>query len=228
MKKSWNRIIAVFLINGLSAALYAHQPRLVDVQTRIEVSQPEISKAYYGRLAGNPVVFRIEAREPFKLYVNVLVPDLKEADKDVSARLLKDGAALAVLDGTRFDWQKFHEPFAGDDYFRGPEFSAVQEPGTYEIEVYSPDNQGKYVLAIGDKEAFPLGELIHTYRVLPRLKSEFWGKSPFSAYNNIMGIFLWMILVIVALLVLCVVWITKRIRKKLKAAAHPDDPLHKP
>ena len=196
---------------------YAHQPRLVDVQTTIFVSLPEISKAYYGKLAGQPVIFHIKAQESFKLYVNLLVPDIEGVEKNVSAKILKDGAVLAVLEGPLFDWKQFHEPFAGDDYFRGPEFSAIQEPGIYQIEVYSPDNQGKYVLAIGDKESFPLGELVNAYLILPRLKSEFWGKSPFSAYNNIMGIFLGIILLAVAVVLVIGIWLTRFIHVKLKS-----------
>jgi hypothetical protein len=94
----------------------------------------------------------------------------------------------------------------------------MQDAGSYEIHVSSPDNQGKYVLAVGAVEAFPLPELIKTYAVLPRLKSEFFEKSPFSAYNNIMGIFLGGFILIVLVIVVTAYFGIKFIKKKCRAA----------
>ena len=206
-------VLSGILLFFLPAAL-AHQPRLVGDQTDIIVTLPEVSKAYYGHLDGNPVTFRIEAAEAFRLYLNILVPDIEGIEKDVSVKILKKDTVISVLDADSHDWTGFYEPFAGDDYFRGPEFLEMQEAGVYEIQVYSPDNQGKYVLAVGDKESFPFAELIKTYMVLPRLKSEFFGKSPFSAYSNIMGIFLAVIvaatLLIATFLFLGIKYIRKR------------------
>jgi len=194
--------------------VFAHQPRLVGNDTDIAVDQPEISKAYYGSLTGKPATYRIESPEPFRLYVNILVPDIQGIDKDVSVKIIKQGTVIAILEGIEHDWTHFYEPFAGDHYFRGSEYVKEQDAGTYDIEVYSPDNAGKYVLAIGDREAFPLGELVRTYVVLPRLKSEFFGKSPFSAYFNVMGIFLAVILVIAEVIFIMVFYSIKFIRKR--------------
>lgn len=214
-KQDITQVKYFFIISCLFLAnVFAHQPRLVGNETTILVDQPEISKAYYGSLSGKPVTYRIESPDPFRLYVNILVPDIEGIDKDVSVKILKQGAVISILDGIEHDWTHFYEPFAGDHYFRGSEYVKEQDAGTYEIEVYSPDNQGKYVLAVGDKEAFPLGELVRTYAVLPRLKSEFFGKSPFSAYFNIMGIFLAVILVIAGVLLITVFYSIKLIRKR--------------
>lgn len=202
-------VLSFFLPNVL-----AHQPRLVGDETEIIVILPEISKAYYGNLTGKPVIYNIEATEAFRLYVNILVPDLEGIEKDVSVKIMKQGAVISHLDGSSHDWKRFHEPFAGDDYYQGPEYVNSQEPGSYKIQVYSPDNQGKYVLAIGDVEAFPFGELIKTYLVLPRLKSEFFGKSPLTAYSNIMGIFMGVVLLIIFLIATALFLGIKRIRKK--------------
>jgi len=195
---------------------WAHQPRLVGTETDVVVTLPEISKAYYGRLAGTPVIYHIEADDTFRLYANILVPDIEGIDKDVSVKILKQGSVIAHLDGSRHDWQGFFEPFAGDHYFRGPEYSERQGPGSYQLQVYSPDNQGKYVLAIGDVESFPFTELVKTYYVLPRLKSEFFGKSPFTAYSNRMGIFLAVLLLILLLFAVVLYLGIRRVRKRLK------------
>ena len=212
------QVVMLFIVLSLLLPpVFAHQPRLVATETVVHVSLPEISKAYYGSLAGKPVTYHIEAAEPFRLYVNTLVPVMEEIEKDVSATILKEGTVVAHLDASAHYWETFHEPFAGDDYFRGPEYVSMQDAGSYEIHVSSPDNQGKYVLAVGDVEAFPLPELIKTYAVLPRLKSEFFEKSPFSAYNNIMGIFLGGFILIVLVIVVTAYCGIKFIKKRRRA-----------
>jgi hypothetical protein len=199
---------SMFLPNVL-----AHQPRLIGNETKVIVTLPEISKAYYGNLTGKPATYDIEAREAFSLYVNILVPDIEGIEKDFSVKILKKGTVISHLDGNSHEWTKFHEPFAGDYYYRGPEYAEIQDPGHYEIQVYSPDNQGKYVLAVGDREAFPFRELVKTYIVLPRLKSDFFGKSPLLAYSNIMGIFLG-IIVLATLIIATILYFGIRFIKK--------------
>ena len=177
-------IVAALLVLPLAAA--AHQPRLV--QGRVtSVVDPEISKAYYGKLQGEPDVYRFTADAPFKLYVNVLVPDVPGARKDVSAAVLKDGDLahpLAILGGADGPWEAFHEDFGGDDYFRSGEFRQDAAPGAYEIRVWSSNDDSAYVLAIGETEAFPPGEIVDALRVMPRIKEEFFGKPWYSAYTT--------------------------------------------
>ncbi|MHC4987462.1 MAG: hypothetical protein ACYTFX_03055 [Planctomycetota bacterium] len=185
MKKSvYAKIAVIWSVVFFSVpAARAHQPRLVGTQTEVEVILPEISKAYYGELAGTPAIYHIETDKSFRLYVNILVPDIEGIDKNVSVKIFKQDTLIAHLDGSATDWPGFFEPFAGDHYFRGPEYTGTQGPGSYRLQVYSPDNQGRYALAVGDIESFPFGELVKTYLVLPRLKSEFFGKSPFSGWE---------------------------------------------
>jgi len=78
----------------LALPAYSHQPRLVE-SSRITVVDPEISKAYYGKLAGEPHIYRIESPQPFALYVNILVPDIPGQDKDVSAAITSASAHLS-------------------------------------------------------------------------------------------------------------------------------------
>jgi hypothetical protein len=65
-------ILALFLLPSLALA---HQPRITEDRLT-QVPNPEISKAYYGKLTGEPDVYVINANESFDLYVNVLVPDI--------------------------------------------------------------------------------------------------------------------------------------------------------
>ena len=135
-------ILPVFLLPAVTSA---HQPRIVTDSPNV-VIDPEVSKAYYGTLRGEPAVYTITADKPFDLYVGVLVPDITGQKKDVSAVIIKDGKELAVLESTGFEWKKFFEPFGHDTYFQGPEYKARAEAGTYEIRVWSSNNDSKLSL----------------------------------------------------------------------------------
>lgn len=176
-----------------AATVFAHQPRIVDDKPLIEVKKPEISQAFYARLAGNPQTYVVRSAVPLRLYVNILVPDLPDIDMDyeavISRRADPHDVILALLDGKTFEWRPFFEPFGGDHYMLGPEYDEDVLAGEYVIVVSSPDNQGKYVLAVGKIERFPPGEMIRTIVTLPKLK-KYFGKSPWTAFFNLSGVFL--------------------------------------
>ena len=183
------------LVLGVLAAAgpsLAHQPRLVGESPSIEVRSPEVSQAFYARLAGEPQTYRIRSEVPFRLYVNLLVPDLPGVETDYEAVVFREGdggGPLVRLDGTAAVWRPFFEPFGGDRYRIGPELDRDVPAGTYAVVVRSADNIGKYVLAVGRTERFPLREMARTLAVLPRLKTYF-GRSPWTAFFNLSGAFL--------------------------------------
>jgi hypothetical protein len=176
-------LLILFLIPTLTSA---HQPRIADSRLT-EVLSPEISKAYYGKLTGEPDVYVIKATEAFDLYVNVLVPDIVGQKKDVSAVILKDNKQITVLDGINFEWKKFYEPFGADTYWMGPEYKARAEAGVYEIRVWSSNNDSKYSLAIGEIEAFDMKEGLNALTVIPELKKNFFDKSPIGFIKSPFG-----------------------------------------
>jgi len=47
--------------------------------------------------------------------------------------------------------------------------------GTYMIRVHNEDNEGKYVLAVGDIESFPLDVIARTLITMPGINERFWG-----------------------------------------------------
>ncbi len=181
----------LFLLVAVTA--FAHQPRFVDDKPSIEVRNPEISQAFYARLAGNPQTYYIRSEVPLRLYVNILVPDIPGIDTDYEAVISREADGrdeiLARLDGKAYEWRPFFEPFGGDHYKLGPEYDEQVPAGTYFVVVTSPDNQGKYVLAVGKAEKFPPGEMVRTIVALPTLK-KYFGKSPWTAYFNLSGAFL--------------------------------------
>lgn len=182
MTKKTNEVIAIafFTILLFPSLVSAHQPRITESRLT-EVISPEISKAYYGKLTGEPDVYTIKSSNPFDLYVNILVPDITNQKKDLSVVVIKNGDTknpLITLDGTSFEWKKFYEPFGADTYWMGPEYKARAEAGTYEIRVWSSNNDSKYSLAIGELEAFDVKETLNALTVIPKLKRDFFNISP--------------------------------------------------
>jgi len=223
-------IIAGFFL--LASAVYAHQPRIVTEEKDIQVSDPEISQAFYGELKGTKNVYEIRSDKPFELYVDLLVPDIAGARKDFYAEIYKQedktgegGVAwqtkttVALLDGTTYDWTKYYEPFGGDDYLKGPEFKdadakevrgRLMDAGNYYIGVFNPDNEGKYVLAIGTVEKFALKDILETMKTLPALKTGFFGKSPIAAIFQPIGVFSGSFI----LIILIIAWLIFRKTRK--------------
>jgi len=172
---------------------YGHQPRLVGFVDSIEVKNPQISQAFYAELTGRPQTYTIRSEASLRLYVNILVPDIPGIETDYEAvvsRSTETGEEIvARLDGAAFDWKPFFEPFGGDRYLLGPEYDQDVPAGTYTVVVSSPDNHGKYALAVGKVEKFPLKEMARTIVTIPKLK-RYFGKSPLTAFFNLSGGFL--------------------------------------
>ncbi len=174
----------------------AHQPTLV--KNDIVIADPEISRAFYDELFGQPRSYTIRSPKAFILYLNLLVPSSNPAGR-YSARIYKDHALIGVLDGNRSSWKAYYEKFAGDNYFKGPEYKARVRAGSYRVIVFGDHNRGKYVLAVGEREAWPLGEVVRTLLLLPRLKRGFFGTSPWQALFSPVGTLYWIILAFVLL-----------------------------
>jgi len=230
MKKVALLTVPISLLVLVSATL-AHQPRIVSGELT-QIENPEVSQAFYGQLKGKPDYYQIKSDGPFSFYVGILVPDLQGIGKDVSGEITKGhehekGEMLFFLNGLDHEWTYYYEEFGGDSYYKGPELrrnpdeqglprGVDVDEGTYTIKVFSPDNEGKYVLVVGEREEFPLNEIIKTLFVLPTLKVQFFGKSPWTAYFNLIGLFLLISVLVIVGIVVVVVVLVKRDRKKRK------------
>jgi len=213
--KKFLLIIAFALL--LPQYAHAHQPRIVTGSDATVVQNPEISQAFYGTLDGAPHKYTIDSATPFNLYVSLLTPVAPGSADNISAVVSdSSGAIVTELNGADFTWTNFYEPFAGDDYNQGPEFEKQVEAGGYSVQIYNATNTGKYVIAIGKIESFPLAETLHTIQVLPALKSDFFGKSALSAYFNYTGLFMLGFILVTLVAVTILVWVIKRVIKKFR------------
>ncbi len=191
-------LIALLLVLFFSmSTLAAHQPRLdtatnVSINNPIIVNNPEISQAFYGTLKGSPDYFKINSDVPFKLYLNLLVPASPGIAGDyVSAQVLDvNGNVLITLNGTNSTWTPYFEEFGGDNYLKGPEVTQQLPAGTYFIKVFNAENQGKYNIAIGDIESFPIDESLTALVTIPLLKEQFFGKPVTKLFLEFVGLVL--------------------------------------
>jgi len=187
----------------IAAAALAHQPVVVG-QEPITIADPDISRAFYDELAGQPRSYFINADKGFALYLNLLVPLQTNSEGRYSARIYRlTGEKKALLADLKADsavWQEYYEPFGGDHYLKGPEYKQSVPAGRYEIEVYSADNEGKYVLAVGEKEHFGLKEIVNVYKVLPGLKVNFFGGEFYSFLVTPFGLALLFVVGVVVLI----------------------------
>ena len=98
-------ILVFFLILvGWPLSVLAHQPRIVETEN-INVSRPEISKAYYGKLSEKPHIYIINTSSDINLYANILVPFIEGPGKNVTVEIFKDEQPLGNLSPDKEDWK---------------------------------------------------------------------------------------------------------------------------
>ena len=108
------------------------------------------------------------------------------------------------------DWKEFFEPFGQSMYWQGPEFKKRAEIGKYKILVQSKEKQVKYVLAIGETEAFDGVDSLKAILLIPELKRKFFEESPISFIFSPLG---WGYILLLQLSALLVGWVISRILK---------------
>ena len=180
-------LMSTLVALGAAGTAYAHQPYMVTDTGVTRVDKPEVSKAFYADLSGKPAVYEIVSPDSFALYVNVLVPDEMGMPTDLSVTVTRGPDTIAVLGGPTYKWTKFYEPFGGDSYLMGPEQRLRVGPGTYVATVSRPGNKGRYVLAVGEREEFSLGDMVRTIGLMPRLKRDFFHKASIRAFTDPLG-----------------------------------------
>ncbi len=207
--------VLAFSILIIPTLALAHQPRIVNGETT-QVIDPEISKAYYAALTGAPHTYTIDSSTDFDLYVSILLPDTKSADKSTTAEVVKDGAPIATLGGQNAVWKSFFEPFGQSSYLDGGEYKARATAGVYTVTVKSQNNSGKYSLAIGEIEAFDGKEGTNALSVIPDLKKDFFEESPISFIKSPFG---WGMIVVLYILAFIFGFVYRFIARKLAKSA---------
>lgn len=212
-----NKLTSAFIfLSGLfflAGTAYAYQLQTVFEKERIIIDKPEEFKIFYGALLGQPAVFEIQSERIFDLGANILIPDISDKQKNISLEVLRDGQNIITLDGEKWEWKNFYDPFAGDNYFKGPEYHAQAPAGRYEIRIFNAGNTGKYALAIGEKKSFSIKNTLGVVTAIPRIKRDFFGESIVAAYCNQVFLLILGIIFSVAGSMGIISWIYRRKKK---------------
>jgi len=218
MKKIFLFLIIITALS-LPFSASAHMPRLIYSQAGdAQINNPEFSQAFYDELKGQPRDYFINSDKEFSLYINLLVPEIANPDGRYQANIFSiDGENEKLLYSINASiWEEFYEPFGRDYYLKGPEFDKKVSAGKYKIEIFSSANQGKYVLAVGKQEVFPLPESLNVYWQLPLLKINFFKTSVLQFFFTPFGIagisVIFGLIIILALLNYLVALIAEKIR----------------
>jgi len=193
----------------------AHQPNYTGNKTEVTITEPEISRAFYGTLHGTPITFTVTSSKPFQFYGGLLVPDTLNARTDFTLDIFdKENSLLSTLTGSQ--WPRYYEEFARDWYLKGPEYKTTLSAGTYTLILSNPENKGVYVLAVGETESFPINTLLSLFPELIQIKTNIFGKPWYDAFINIFGFALGGIVVFIVLFILGVSLLIQKKKKNKK------------
>ena len=172
--------------------VFGHQPVINDQNTNslssaYVIEKPEVSKAIYGTLQGEPHYYLIGSEKEFNFYAGITVPKIDECPtfRKFSFNVIKmnnsEEIIIEQIDGNSFEWWEWFEPYGKKWYWIGPEIGAefksntIYEPGNYYIKVFNESNKGNYVLATGDIEKFGPLVIAKLPLIMPKV-NEFWNK----------------------------------------------------
>ena len=166
----------------------AHQPVLNseskhNAKSPYIIEEPEISKAIFSELKGEPHYYRIDSDSRFEFYAGITVPKIDNCpiSKKFSFEVLDaDFGLIERKDGENFNWWPWYEKHGENWYWIGPEIgekfksNRFYKEGTYYIRVYNETNSGQYVLAVGETESFPFTVIVRMLFTMPKINSAFW------------------------------------------------------
>jgi len=185
------KCITSFLLLLLFTHAYAHKPVLNKNSTYppdapYEIENPEISKAIYSTLSGNPHYYRIQSDVNFDFYAGILAAKIGECalESKFSFEVLdSEFHRIDLADGENFEWIPWYEEYGKQWYWNGPEIGKnflsdrVYKAGTYYIKVFNETNTGQYIMAVGDIEKFSFTDIVGLLFSMGDIENEFWDPS---------------------------------------------------
>ncbi len=185
------KCITSFLLLLLFTHAYAHKPVLNKNSTYppdapYEIENPEISKAIYSTLSGNPHYYLIQSDVNFDFYAGILAAKIGECalESKFSFEVLdSEFHRIDLADGENFEWIPWYEEYGKQWYWNGPEIGEnflsdrVYKPGTYYIKVFNETNTGQYIMAVGDIEKFSFTDIVGLLFSMGDIENEFWDPS---------------------------------------------------
>jgi hypothetical protein len=187
-------LITIVVAASLSMPAQAHKPIIEERETHgygdaILIPDPDVSWAIYGFLKTHDSVdyYYFDAKDSMNLYTELLVPKnaiyanfhpsyviVGPGIDAVPSGLpfnMPSGMGAIIVDGDNGDGI-FYEPFTAITYYRGDQRHTPIKPGRYYIVVFDKSrNHGDYVLAVGEKESFGLGDMPGVIAAVIKIRS---------------------------------------------------------
>jgi len=122
----------------------------------IEVTMPE-QISFLGTLSDFPVMYEIRSEEPFTFTAQLAQP-VNQAVQPFSLLLIRrndrGGGVTEVARQVYVAeaWSTRRDSLLGLSLYESPVLTQDVGPGTYRLEVSSPDNQGQYMLTVGTQQ----------------------------------------------------------------------------
>jgi dipeptidase E len=159
----------------------------------IQINNPQVSQIFYDELKGQPRNYFFESSSGFQLNLNVLVPEIANKNGKYNASVSSiNGESETIVFSTEAlssVWEEYYDSFDREYYLKGPEITPNLTAGKYKIQIYSQDNQGKYVLKIGKNPPQDILALLNMYWQMPLLKFNFFNTSIVQFFLTPVAIF---------------------------------------
>lgn len=164
-------LIIILMLIFSTQIVVAHKPFIVSGK-ETQVTDPHISKAYYGYLDDKEHTYTVLLLKNQNLYVNILAPDKchtcdLDAPDSLEFKIFKVNIdhQIEIFDSSDqvADWQRYYEEHGKDHYYQGIEFDRNMSAGNYKIVVKSDTKNQPYTLAIGKAEDFKWYDYITAY-----------------------------------------------------------------
>lgn len=166
---------AVFIFLIFASTVSAYNPIIAEPQEAYEIipieGDPYVQREYLGDLSDFPDMYELTSEVAFTLQVKVRQRASAEAPFGliIVKQNKDDGGVTEVvrLNQPIEEWSEVKDKTLGMKFLEGTTLSREVEPGTYRIEVSSPDNKGDYMLVVGDEAVRTgfFGTLADVYKV---------------------------------------------------------------
>jgi hypothetical protein len=178
--------VAVFFL--LVVPAQAFNPVLTDVEQPYEIitieERGDSTQEYLGELTGFPVMYEVTSDEPFTLQARLQQRYQPAGEPiDFSVIVIRKNergggvSEVARLQSSSTAWTRNKSSRLGMSVWESSALVADVQSGTYQIEVSTPDNLGKYLLYFGSEDVSGgyFQSLTGIYRT-----QKFFGFSPMS------------------------------------------------
>ena len=120
---------------------------------------PYVEKHLLGDLASSPDLYQISSESAFTLTAQLRQRAVDDATSFglIIIRMNENNAGVTEILRQNIEpelWEVNRYPSVAMSFLEAPVVTTELEPGTYRVEVSTPDNRGAYMLVIGDESVF--------------------------------------------------------------------------